>query len=127
MIKIINIVVVSMTMLMAAGCKKTNVASRVANTDGEWRIVQAQVLYNKTGKLKFDGGSEYEYTSSNTWYQIGTYYFNDTLFSHTSTTNYTYTALYTLSASKDTMIFRALNYKFNYPHGGEPKDILVKQ
>lgn len=112
-------------------CKKENVNPNAKGAiDVVWRVVNADVLYDKFGGLiKYSSdGREYEMLGgSSTWNDVGTYSFGDTIFSHTSKTGYTYKALYYLSANKDTLIFRDLNYKFNYPSGGEPKDILVKQ
>ena len=101
-------------------CAKQNVTPY----DGIYRIEQADVLYSKLGYVKFEEGKEYQGNGADSWYKVGTYSFNDSIFSHTSNTGYTYKALYFVSGNK--LIFRDVNYKFNYPTGGEPKDVLTK-
>lgn len=102
-------------------CVKKNVTPY----DGIYRIEQADVLYSKLGYVKFEEGKEYQGNGADSWYKVGTYSFNDSIFSHTSNTGYTYKALYFVSGN--ILTFRDINYKFNYPLGGEPKDVLKKQ
>lgn len=92
--------------------------------DGIYSIQGRGFLYEKSGTIKYENGKEYQQTSSS-WYQVGTYSFGDSIFSHTSTTGYTYKALFFVSGN--TLIYRDVNYKFNYPSGGEPKDVLTKK
>jgi len=99
-------------------CAKKNVTPY----DGVYSV-QPGYLYGRAGAVKFENGKEYEKTSSS-WYQVGTYSFGDSIFTHTSSTGYTYKALFTVSGNK--LTFRDINYRFNYPNGGEPKDVLTK-
>ena len=108
-------------LLITVSCAKKNVTPY----DGIYRIEQADVLYSKLGYVKFEEGKEYQGNGADNWYKVGTYSFDDSIFSHTSNTGYTYKALYFVSGN--ILTFRDINYKFNYPSGGEPKDILVKQ
>lgn len=102
-------------------CAKQNVTPY----DGIYSIRQADVLYEKLGYVKYENGNEYQGNGTDKWYKIGTYSFGDSIFSHTSNTGYTYKALFFVSGN--TLTFKDVNYKFNYPSGGEPKDVLIKQ
>lgn len=101
-------------------CAKKNVTPY----DGIYSIREANVLYEKLGSIKYQNGIEYQKTSSS-WYKIGTYSFSDSIFSHTTNAGYAEKALYFVSGN--TLTFRDVNYRFNYPSGGEPKDVLLKQ
>lgn len=91
--------------------------------NGEYRIKDTGVIYEKTGTVKYDNGSAYEATSGG-WYKTGTFSYNDSVFTFTTNTGYVRNVLYVFTGG--TLTFRDMNYKFNYPHGGEPKDVLVK-
>lgn len=107
-------------LLITVSCAKKNVTPY----DGVYNITETGVLYDKSGVVKYENGTEYQKTSSS-WYKVGTYSFDDSIFSHTSTAGYTYKALYFVSGN--TLTFRDVRYRFNYPSGGEPKDVLKKQ
>jgi hypothetical protein len=92
--------------------------------NGEYRIQTADVLYERTGTVKYEDGKAYESTSGG-WYKTGDYTYNDSIFTYTTNTGYKTNVLYVFTGS--TLTFRDVNYKFNYPHGGEPKSVLIKK
>lgn len=125
-----KLITIAFVLISLVSCKKENVNPNAKGAiDVEWRVMQGSYIYEKVGGLvKFSANNrEYEkQVGAKNWTDIGTYSFNDTLFSHTTKTGYTYTALYRLSPTKDTLEFRDLNYRFNYPNGGEPFGMFVK-
>lgn len=88
--------------------------------EGVWKISGNGFIYEKAGTVKYDNGKLYQLTSAGNWHFLGNYSVNDSIITHKSIK-----ALWELS--ENTLIFRDVNYKFNYPSGGEPKDVLKRQ
>ena len=100
-----------------ASCAKKNVYPY--GIEGAWKIRQAEVVFENTAYIKFEDGNTYQYTSAKRWYKIGEYTIND------STMKFGLLTVY-WKFEGDKLTFRDLNYKFNYPSGGEPKDVLER-
>ena len=107
--------------VIAISCSKQSMSP----IDGIWKIKNAQVLYQKLGYIKFENNDHYEGNGTTLWTKSGTFTITGKVFTFTSNTGYVRNL--NMYASNDTIIFRDVNYKFNYPKGGEPKDILIRK
>ena len=116
-----NTLTIIALILITGSCSKK---SQYDLLNGEYRIQTADVLYGKTGAIKYEDGKEYTPTSDG-WYKTGNYTYNDSVFTYTSNAGSSRSVLYVFTGS--TLTFRSMDYKFNYPHGGEPKDVLIKK
>lgn len=109
------IFIIAITLL---SCKKQNID--IYGVEGVWGVQTPGFIYQKSITVKYDNGKFYQLTSANNWFYLGDYGINDTIITHK-----TIKGLWKLSGNK--LTFRDVNYRFNYPHGGEPKDVLIKK
>lgn len=93
---------------------------------GEWRITQVGgVHYNKNNGFIIEftkEGKEYESNSP-----VGNFTIKDDLYDFFSfPQGLNYPCIYELSNNNNTLTFRKIGYKIEYPNGGEEQDILVR-